>query len=463
MTTSGITLVLDNKKLGGVIPLHTTSRGLLSYNPSRASRGAETVTETIRLWFDSGLQDATQGTGILRKIGAYFVDARRRAELGQGDQIWLILDKGIGDGDWRSEVLDGEIVYPEETLGPAFLQSDKGEVAIIITRRAFWEKDTEYEIPLSIGALAAVGGKAIENHHDGDAGDVNWVSWDVPAIIGDLPTPLKVQFTNTHATLEVQRVHMALTYDTDDVGDMSTNWSLEGEDNAHNPGTVTANAASSDGNYMVEQWTAVTETLVAVWTLTPTEFARGNPFRAVARMWSAYSDLYARIVITGSSGDGEVWRSKLVKVTYSYGVAEELCDMGTIPGIPPHMPDGLEAQSVKINLYFLRNAAGTHTVNIDHLTFMPMDGGFRTVQSSSAANALQNGDKLFDDGITGRTYRQASAALYSTMFTTQGDYLYALPHKPARLTFLWQSSTESAVANMTATVKVFYRPRRATL
>jgi hypothetical protein len=280
MATNGISLVLDNKELGGVIPLHSASRGLLSYNPSRASRGAETVTETIRLWFDSGLQAATQGTGILRKIGTYFVDARRRAQLGQGDQIWLILDKGIGDGDWRSEVLDGEIVYPEETLGPAFLQSDKGEVAIIITRRAYWEKDTEYEIPLSIGALAAIGGKAIENHHDGDAGDVNWVSWDVPAIIGDLPTPLKVEFKNTDATHDYRRILMALTYDTDDVGDMSTNWSLEGEDNGYNPGTVTANANSSDGNYMVEAWTAVTETLVATWTLDPTELARGNPFRA---------------------------------------------------------------------------------------------------------------------------------------------------------------------------------------
>jgi hypothetical protein len=466
MATNGISLVLDNKELGGVIPLHSASRGLLSYNPSRASRGAETVTETIRLWFDSGLQAATQGTGILRKIGTYFVDARRRAQLGQGDQIWLILDKGIGDGDWRSEVLDGEIVYPEETLGPAFLQSDKGEVAIIITRRAYWEKDTEYEIPLSIGALAAIGGKAIENHHDGDAGDVNWVSWDVPAIIGDLPTPLKVEFKNTDATHDYRRILMALTYDTDDVGDMSTNWSLEGEDQGYNPGTITANANSSDGNYMVEAWTAVTETLVATWTLDPTELARGNPFRAVARMWSAYDNLYARMTIVAptATGDGEVWRGKLVKCPYvtASAVAEELVDLGTVH-IPPHMPDGLEASSVRVFLYFLRNAAGTHTVNIDHLTFMPMDGGFRKVESSSYQNAMQQNDTLVDDGITGRTYVKTSTPLYVTMFTTQGEYLHALPHKPGRLTFLWMTSAYLARANMTATVKVFYRPRRATL
>jgi hypothetical protein len=114
-------------------------------------------------------------------------------------------------------------------------------------------------------------------------------------------------------------------------------------------------------------------------------------------------------------------------------------------------------------LYFLRNAAGTHTVNIDHLTFMPMDGGFRKVESSSYQNAMQQNDTLVDDGITGRTYVKTSTPLYVTMFTTQGEYLHALPHKPGRLTFLWMTSAYLARANMTATVKVFYRPRRATL
>jgi hypothetical protein len=463
VATAGITLNLDNKELGGVIQLQTTSRGVLSYIPAHPATGAATVTETIRVWFNTGFQAAMQGSGILRKIGHYFVDARRRAQLGQGDQIWLIFDKGIGDGEWRSEVLDGRIVYPEQTLHAGYLPSDVGEVSLIITRRAFWEKDTEYEIPLSIGGTFAASGRAIENHHDGDAGDVNWVAWEDPAIIGDLPTPLRVEFTNTHATLHYQRFHMALTYDTDDAGDMGTNWSLEGEDNAESPGTVTASAVSSDGNYIVEAWAAVTETIVGRWTITDTEFARGNPFRAVARMWSAHDNLYGRLKIIGGSGDGEVWRSKLVKITHSMGVLEELCDMGTIPGIPPHMPDGLEAQQVKLELWGLRNEAGTHTLNIDHITLMPMDGGYRTVQTSSATNAVQPGDTLIDDGITGRTYRMDSSILFSTQFTTMGDYLYALPHKPGRITFLWQTSGEVAYANLTATVKVFYRPRRVTL
>jgi hypothetical protein len=107
VATPGITLNLDNKELGGVIQLQTASRGVLSYSPAHPATGAATVTETIRVWFNTGFQAAMQGSGILRKIGHYFVDARRRAQLGQGDQIWLIFDKGIGDGEWRSEVLDG--------------------------------------------------------------------------------------------------------------------------------------------------------------------------------------------------------------------------------------------------------------------------------------------------------------------------------------------------------------------
>jgi hypothetical protein len=460
-------LYFTNEQAGGDLEFVASALRVIRYPLAYPTSEEQLyVTETITVYFDSGLQAAITADGILRKLNRYFMRARRRQKQQSGYKTWIKFNPGYGDLH-RSEVIDGRIVHPEEVLNPAYLLSDKGEVAIIITRRAFWEKDEEYEIPLlnsSIGA-AATGGVDIENHDDADAGDDNWVTWSAAAIVGDLPAPLRIEFENTHGSVRPRRVLMGLTHETDDATDFTTNWSLEGEDNGTNPGTVTASATSSDGNYMLEQWTGATETLVASWTFPNTEISRGNPFRVLMRIIpeaSPYTNLYARLVMVGAYGDGELWRSKLIKVAYEASAATELCDLGTVPAIPANYPEGQAADSVKFYLYFLRNTSGTHTVRIDHLTFMPIDGGFRTIDSSATVNTLDNSQFLIDDAINERTYRRTSLGAALSQWTTTGDYFEALPGQGARLTFMWSGNT-TAEANLTATVRVYYRARRLSI
>jgi hypothetical protein len=462
------TLKFDNELLGGELDFNQASRGLLSYPMVAPTRdGQESVTETITVYFDSGLQAARGGTGILRSLGQYFQDARSRQKTQSGERIWVKFAAYTADDVWRSEILDGRILWPPETLGGAYLPSDKGEVAIVITRKAFWEKDSEYELPLSIGGTYATGGRAIENHHDADAGDVNWVAWEDWAILGDLPAPLRIEFTSTHATLNVRRIMMALTHKVQDTGDYSLNWSLEGEDNLHAPGTVTADANSSDGNYMVEQWAVTTETKVFQWAVNNMDYARGAPFRAVARFLSNPSDdLYARIkILGGGTSTTEIWSSKLVKVAWRASAPEELTDLGTIPALPPGTPDGVAYSTVYIDLYFLRNVAGTHTVNLDYLDLMPMDAGFRVVDSTANNIAIGQNQTLIDDGIYERTYEQSALGAVTTGWRSKTEYLKVQPGHAGRLTFHWQDNQASpaARANLTATVRLYYRPRRMTL
>lgn len=458
-----VTLTITNDELGGDIALTTSPRGVLNYAFATPAPEAESVSETITVWFDSGLDAAlSTGTGILRRLGAYFVDARRRAELGTGDRIWLKFDKDDGDGVWRSEILDGRLVYAPETLGGAFLPSDKGEVAVAITRRAYWEKDTEYEMPLSIGGSYATGGRDIWNHDDGDA--MNWVAWEAQAVVGDLPAPMRVELTNTYVSAqEIQRLLMAVTHNTDDVGDFDANWVLEGEGNTYNPGTVVASATSSNDFYITEQWTSTTWTQIAAWAFPNVTFARGNPFRAVMRsILSGYDDLYARLRIHGGSGDGEIWRSRTVKVGYSFSAMDELTDFGTVP---PEVIGSIAGTSGAFNVYLdvLRNEAGTHSFSIDHITFMPMDGGFRVVQSTSDVNGLGTDDTLKDDGIDRITYRETSGGDVGRQFATLGEYLTIQPQRGGRLTLLWQLGNKTALATITATVRLYYRPRRLSL
>src|SRR5688572_30307755 len=135
-----ITLTFDNYELGGEIDFNTSNRRVLSYplaTPTREDQ--ESVTETIRVWFDSSLQAAIEGDGILRRLGQYFVDARERQKQQTGERIYIKFEPYSGAGVWRSEILDGRILYPADTLNAAFLESDKGEVAFAITRKAYWE------------------------------------------------------------------------------------------------------------------------------------------------------------------------------------------------------------------------------------------------------------------------------------------------------------------------------------
>jgi hypothetical protein len=218
---------------------------------------------------------------------------------------------------------------------------------------------------------------------------------------------------------------------------------------------------------MVEQWAVTTETKVFQWAVNNMDYARGAPFRAVARFVSnASDDIYARLVILGGgTTTTEIWRSPLRKVAWRSGAAEELTDLGTIPALPPGTPDGVTYSTVYIDLYFLRNVAGTHTVNLDYLDLMPMDAGFRVVDSTANSIALGQDQVLVDDGINERTYERTALGVVTTGWRSKTDYLKVQPGHAGRLTFHWQDnqSSPAARADLTANVRLYYRPRRMTL
>lgn len=456
-----VTIKFTDYQLGGDVTLLSTARGLMSYAPVTPNANDTLVTETIRLIFDSGLQAAVTGDGILRDLARHFLSARNRQNNRAGLRIYIEYNPGIGD-NVRSEVLDGRIVFPPDIIGPAHLQSDRGEVTIIFQRRPYWEDITESELPLYDTATTTFITGGIEIHNSDDATKNNFVTWEAGGIGGDLPAALRITLENDDISLEQRRIHMALSQDIDPANGLRDNWTLEGEDNTYNPGTVTINAISSGGDYMEESWTATTETQVFMWTLSNTDIARGLPFRVMARFVNnAYDNLYARIVVYGGSGDGEVWRSKLIRVGYEDGAGVELSDMGTIR-LPPGYPEGLTPSSVKIALNFLRAQSGTHTVRLDYLMFMPMDGGYRVIEASAAENTLDNSAFLVDDGILEQTYRLTSLGVGTFQWSHTGDYLKAQPYKEGRISFLWADDT-TAPATWQSTVRVYYRERRVSL
>jgi len=114
----------------------------------------------------------------------------------------------------------------------------------------------------------------------------NWVAINDEDVLGDLPSPIKVQMYNSKngsdASDEIYIFHNV--YSTP----ASMDHVLEGEDATGATVTDTADATSSNGFYGSLAWTATTETLIAEWALSTTELSKyaGGRFAAIAR-WAA--------------------------------------------------------------------------------------------------------------------------------------------------------------------------------
>ncbi len=185
-----ITLTFTDFTLGGDIDLQDSAIGVLQYDPQPpTSEDIDRITETITVYLNSGAKAARTGNGFIHRLERYFERARRRQKLGTGLRIYLQYKPYAADATYRTEILDGRVVWRSGTASAAWLPSDTGECAIIFTRRAYWEADTEAEIPLSVGGAAATGGVNIVNHNDSEANDNNWVLIDSTDVVGSLPAP----------------------------------------------------------------------------------------------------------------------------------------------------------------------------------------------------------------------------------------------------------------------------------
>lgn len=456
-----ITLTFTDETPGGDIDLQGSTEGVIAFNPKPPTAPDATfLTDTIVLYLDDGAQVARTGNGYIHRLERYFERARRRQLQQTGVRIWLKYKPYDADDLYRTEVLDGRVVWADGTAGAAWLPSDRGECAIIVMHKPYWEHDTEQELPLYNDNASGTGGADIVNHNDNESGDDNWVLIEGTDVEGSLPAPVRIEFEVTSALGTDEQVWLCHTIETDDGSGSDQIWTIEGEDNEDaTPGTVTADTSSSGDAYIAESWSATTETVIAFWTLGGAYLAAaaGNPFRAVMRVITqVYSDLYVRLWIADTGG-GELWSTPLILAQQN----SELIDFGTIPSLPPLPANDGATDYSDHRLYFsaTKGTVGTKGINIDCIHLFPIDGGFRKLEAT--ANGASNTQFIVDDGIQGRTYRRTAGGEVWAMFVNFGDWIRVVPGRTQRLAFLWKTSAGKATPTRTATVRLYYRPRRA--
>lgn len=428
----------------------------LSYVPRRGAPGAESVTETVEMfWYDKA--DALTDASTLR---ALFQQAARWNTRRIGSRVYLKFsyDTAVisSANAWRSLILDARIDWSEaglnEQYGENFL-----EARITITRVPYFEGALT-AVPLTNGnGTDSTSGLTIYNHDDATAGNDNWAAIDEDDIVGDLPAPLKVAIEAVSLT----GTYIKSLYVGHNVfsSPASMTHFLEAESATHT-GTPTVSASSSGGYYVSKAFS--TEELIFYWQLSAVELAKyaGNRFRVLARFTSAagtgdHAHYQVRTSPSAASGN-DVQEGPWVYVSGT----DLFADLGVVRLPEYDYGSGNSPYLNYLKLYAYSDDGSSITSKLDYLALMPLDS-WRRFEVTSLGIGLVEDFVLADDGPDGLIYVYAAAAATTVAqwFSGYGQPIMAQPGLDQKLYFLAVDNNGAAIIDDEFEIKAWYRPR----
>lgn len=386
-------------------------------------------------------------------VNRLFDQARRYAETGMGLRVFVELD--AGDGFWRSELSKGDLLTEKETLDGG-LSGTAMLARLEFTRKPYWE-GAEAELPLSNANGSGTGGRTIWNHNDGGTGHNNYLQIAAADVLGDLPAPIRLELTSV-AVDGLSYQSEFFVYHNVDSNPASLTHIVEGE-SASSGGSTVSDANSSNGQYQSLSWSVQTETKLAEWTLSTALISAcaGGQFALIARLTEGFASslgLYVRFRLVTGDLYNTIWAGNLALVDGSLVVVDTV-------RLPPYLFNQGSQKPIRLEMYGLRQAAGTHTIKLDFIQLSPInDGGWR--RARSIERGVYQTEKFVDDGIDGHVYRVDTGSLKIGEFAAYGDGVKLIPNRLQRLYILSQQGTNMRIAQ-TFSARAYYRPRRGVI
>jgi hypothetical protein len=383
----------------------------------------------------------------IHSIDRAFEIARERQVNGSLDRVYLNLQPADYASSYRSEIIDGEIIYSDNAL-----QSEWANIALepmlLITRRNYWEAASAATLTLTNGAGTSGNTAAISNCQD--ATHEMYVEVDDDQVLGDIPTPAILEFLSTKNDANLM--------DSLYVGVFQE----EGSSTAPAAGTLvcdvsgTVDATCCGGEYNTLSWADTTENQLCTWTLDSRDFLQKR-YRVIARLQDAvvYTDLYLKAkLLTGTTVIAET-RWDLVDD------GKELQVIGTLT-IPPYgTGEPIDVGNLTLGLYEKR-AAGAGEIKLDYMILIPQDSWRRY---SMISTGLAYNETLIDDPVRGvlLTEETGGGTYKVTHQVEEGEPLMLRPGEKNVLYFLQDTTTGVAAIDRTASVTVKAHARRLTL
>lgn len=424
-----------------------TSGNLISeYVPKTTAGKKGTIDDVCQVALTGDL--ATRRT-TWTTINRLFDQARRRAMTGMGGQVFVEFD--AGDGFWRSEVVDGEMVPEKNTLDMGFAGTAM-EAKLRFSRQPYWE-GPEAELPLSNANGSGTGGRVVWNHNDGGTHQ-NYVEIAAGSVVGDLPAAMRLELVSL-ATDGLNYQTEYFVYHNVDSNPVILDHILEAE--SASGGSTVADANSSNGQYKSYSWAVQAETKLAEWALSTALLSAcaGGQFALLARLSEGLASsygLYVRFKLVTGDIYRTIWQGNLALAAKSLVVVDTV-------RLPPYLLNQANLKPIRLELYGLRQVAGTHTLELDFVQLSPVsgDGGWR--RAISVERGIYQNERFVDDGINGEVYRVDTGGLKIGEFSSYGNGAKLIPNRTQRLYFLSQQDTNMRIAQ-THSVRAYYRPRR---
>lgn len=416
-----------NLKLTGKtdLILSSTNGIVLEFTPGSApteQKEVETLAGILLLGSRSTVQDTAQ------KIEDYFDSARRAQKDLTLPKIYIEVD--TGSGYVRSEILDG--VLDTETEYFDRVARNHVPARIWIKRKNYWE-GAEAQIPLNYGNLTG----AIVHNTMAEGEITNYVTIDGTYVGGSIPAQPRIEIKNTYSSESTRISNIWLGRAVID----DPTYPLIG----FIPHDVIVNTSSS-----TEQQVSLTELNTAFLNST-----RGGHYRIfIKTQYFQHSGLRLNAGLYYPSTSALTPMQKAPEVVVGNN---SIVDLGTLQ-IPPWLPGETGLSPIGLRLG-ARCEGGFNETFRDYFIFPAT--AFR--QLIPHGYGIATNVTLADDGITETIWTSGWAEGGKTgHYSGYGDWITLIPGKQQRLMFLFNTMTGSSQDDITAEIKVFYRPRRLT-
>jgi hypothetical protein len=426
-------------------PYHILDPG--GYVPQEPAEGRPDVTESVQVLIDEPIASARLKLQAIRRA---LQQAARFQRLPLGNPVYARYKLHAGDDQYRTEILYGRVELDRRTMDLHW-RNDKLVFTLDWRRQPWWE-GPEDEIALKNGNGDGTGGRTIENHDDGDAGDDAYLEIDGDEIAGDLPAPVRLEITNSEAGTPrgyTYYVSHALLPDPDNL-----DFILEAEDGA----AGTAEGGNSGGSY-ARHALLTSETAAYTWALTTAQLNAygGNWYLALARFRAAVpSSTKLRLQLKYQST--MFWQQDAQVIP---NTTDRLQALGSLQ-LPPAI---LGANYGDLGLVLTATRASAADLDLDFIALLPLDG-LRIYRSKIPYGLAQN-EVLVDDSISrpARVYVNVAGEKVPAYALAQHGVppIMVWPGAEQRLIILHDAADGTAAINLTSSVRAYYRPRRLSL
>lgn len=413
---------------------------------------AARVTETCEL-----LLKGTSAVVVaaVQAIEAIFAKAQRRAYAVSGESAFVEYQTYSAAGVYRSQILDGRVVWSDEPALRVLPNSGTTTVKVVIswTRMGYWE-GAETELALantSAGGAAGTGGRTIYNYDAATAGQDNYVQIASSAVVGVAPAPLKLRFQNLSGTVEsYKHLHVAVNA----LANPAMSHQIEGESAyALSDGAIAADASSVGGNVWRVTGVSTLKRISFVVGATLMQQTQGRNFRLLCRFPASGVGVYAKATLRSGSDTGALLaEGDEVLLSGAYNIK----DLGVLP-LPP---GGYNALSEDIWLVIELRATTSQTVDLDFFQLFPTEA-YRYI--TQRGETLVANEAIYDNMIDRpvQTYAENPSTFYRRMLYTTVGRAYVWPGKTQRILTLWDGASTTIADALQ--VRAWYRPRVMTV